>query len=107
QVSPPLREREQAAFFSGRGGEAPGYGKIEVFPERRSLRSEWIHVCLTEGKNREIRNFLCWYGYQVLHLIRLSFGPFELGKIAPGEIVDFSGRAGEAGVRWVNWTRAE
>ncbi|MDA8111833.1 MAG: pseudouridine synthase [Nitrospiraceae bacterium] len=107
QISPVLREEHQTLFFSGRAGEAPGYGKIEVFPERRSLRSEWIHVGLSEGRNREIRNFLAWYGYQVLHLIRLSFGPYALGDIPPGTISDISDRSGEAGVRWVTWRRAE
>ncbi len=104
QISPFLKESERTLFFEGRGGEAPGYGRIEVFPERKSLRSEWIHVRLAEGKNREIRNFLAWYGYRVLHLIRTSFGPYQLENLSPGEIIDLTGRAGEAGVRWVAWS---
>ena len=104
QISPPLGESERTHFFEGRGGEGPGYGRIEVFPERRSLRSEWIHVRLAEGQNREIRNFLAWYGYRVLHLIRTSFGPYQLGHLSPGAIDDLTERVGEAGVRWVAWS---
>lgn len=103
QISPPLRESDRIMFFEGRGGEAPGYGQIEVAPEKRSLRSEWIHVRLSEGKNREIRNFLSWYGYRVIHLIRTSFGPYFLGGLLPGAIEDLTGREEEAGVRWISW----
>ena len=105
QVAPALRERDRDLFYSGRGGEEIGYGPIIVTSESQSLRKEWIRVGLTEGKNREIRTFLRWFGYQVIHLIRLSFGPFELLDLAPGKCMDLTDQAEKIGVRWIEWVR--
>ncbi len=41
---------------------------------------------LTEGKNREIKRVMEHYGLQVSRLIRISFGPFQLGEIAEGAV---------------------
>ena len=46
----------------------------------------WLTVALREGKNREIRRVLEHFGWAVNRLIRLSFGPFQLGGLAAGEI---------------------
>ena len=40
----------------------------------------WLTVALREGKNREIRRVLEHFGWPVTRLIRLSFGPFQLGR---------------------------
>ena len=41
---------------------------------------------LTEGKNREIRKLFEHFGCVVNRLVRLQYGPFTLGDVAPGEI---------------------
>ena len=43
---------------------------------------------IREGKNREVRNVLRHLGLQVARLIRVSFGPFQLGEIAEGEVAE-------------------
>ena len=43
---------------------------------------------MREGKNREVRNVLHHLGLQVNRLIRVSFGPFELGDLAGGADVE-------------------
>ena len=44
----------------------------------------WVTVSLTEGKNREVRKVMEFLGLTVNRLIRISYGPFQLGKLAPG-----------------------
>ncbi|MCZ6848560.1 MAG: rRNA pseudouridine synthase, partial [Alphaproteobacteria bacterium] len=44
----------------------------------------WLRVGLAEGKNREVRKLLNNLGLEVTRLIRVSFGPFQLGRLATG-----------------------
>ncbi len=44
----------------------------------------WISMALTEGKNREIRKVMEALGLQVNRLIRVSYGPFQLGNLEKG-----------------------
>ena len=48
----------------------------------------WITLALREGKNREVRRVLERLGLPVTRLIRLSFGPFQLGNLARGEVAE-------------------
>ena len=47
----------------------------------------WITMILREGKNREIRNIFDSFNMTVTRLIRISYGPYKLGKIERGKIV--------------------
>lgn len=58
----------------------------------RSKTNDWYTVTLTEGKNREIRKMLEWAGLKVNRLIRLAYGPFQLGNLPKGEIKPVSGK---------------
>ncbi len=49
-------------------------------------RNQWLVVTLKEGKNREIRRVFEYYKYPVSRLIRIAYGPFELGDLAPGAV---------------------
>ena len=57
------------------------YGPINADIERRTGRNLWMGITLTEGKNREIRRVLEFLGLQVSRLIRVAYGPFELGDL--------------------------
>jgi 23S rRNA pseudouridine2605 synthase len=46
----------------------------------------WYRVTLREGKNREIRKIFEHYGCLVNRLIRIRYGPFELGTLKTGEL---------------------
>ncbi len=61
------------------------YGSIEATLERGGANS-WIEVAITEGKNREVRRVLEALGLKVNRLIRIAYGPFELGTLMPGEL---------------------
>ena len=45
----------------------------------------WITMGLREGKNREVRRILGHLGVEVNRLIRISYGPFQLLDLKPGE----------------------
>jgi 23S rRNA pseudouridine2605 synthase len=60
------------------------YGPIQASLDRVQGSNAWLTMALREGKNREIRRVLEHFGWPVNRLIRLSFGPFQLGGLAPG-----------------------
>ncbi|HEY0920209.1 pseudouridine synthase, partial [Devosia sp.] len=62
------------------------YGPIEAKLERPQGSNVWLQVALREGKNREVKNVLASLGLQVNRLIRVSFGPFQLGDLPIGAV---------------------
>jgi 23S rRNA pseudouridine2605 synthase len=68
--------------------EGVRYGSINANLERRTGANVWIELRLKEGKNREVRRVLEHLGLKVSRLIRTSYGPFELGDLAPGEVAE-------------------
>ncbi len=54
--------------------------------EREQGSNTWVLVTLTEGKNREIRRLMSYFGLEVTRLIRVSYGPFQLGNLPVGEV---------------------
>ena len=66
--------------------EGVRYGSIDANLERRTGRNCWIEMALTEGKNREVRRVLAYLGLQVSRLIRISYGPFTVEGMQPGDI---------------------
>jgi 23S rRNA pseudouridine2605 synthase len=72
------------------------YGPIEArldkAKEGSTAANLWITVTLTEGKNREVRKVLEALGLIVNRLIRLSYGPFQLGTLALGEVEEIGPR---------------
>ncbi len=74
----------------GGGFEVDGvrYGPIEAKLDRQQGANSWLTIGLREGKNREVRRILEALGLEVNRLIRLSFGPFMLGDLAPGAVAE-------------------
>jgi 23S rRNA pseudouridine2605 synthase len=68
--------------------EGVRYGKIEADLERGAGRNRWIVMTLTEGKNREVRRVLEHLGLQVSRLLRVGYGPFELGDLPRGAVAE-------------------
>jgi 23S rRNA pseudouridine2605 synthase len=48
--------------------------------------NHWISIRLAEGKNREVRKVLEALGLTVNRLIRVSYGPYELGSLERGDV---------------------
>jgi len=68
------------------------YGSIDANLERSSGRNLWIEMTITEGKNREVRRVLEYLGLQVNRLIRVGYGPFNLGDLPRGQAVELTGK---------------
>jgi 23S rRNA pseudouridine2605 synthase len=62
------------------------YGPIEATLDRVQGSNLWLTLAIREGKNREVRNVLGDLGLTVARLIRVSFGPFQLGELAEGTV---------------------
>jgi 23S rRNA pseudouridine2605 synthase len=76
--------------------EGVHYGAIEATLDKAKEGPQganlWITVVLAEGKNREVRRVLEALGLKVNRLIRLSYGPFALGALLPGEVEEVGPR---------------
>ncbi|WP_188945798.1 pseudouridine synthase, partial [Polymorphobacter multimanifer] len=81
-----IHQRTLESLIDGLTIEGTVYGPIDAGIERRTGRNLWISMMLTEGKNREIRRVLEFLGLQVSRLIRISYGPIELGDLGPREV---------------------
>jgi 23S rRNA pseudouridine2605 synthase len=80
---------EQEQLDRLRGGvtiEGMHYGPIEAALDREQGSNVWLTIGIREGKNREVRNVLEHLGLEVTRLIRVSFGPFQLGDIEEGAV---------------------
>jgi 23S rRNA pseudouridine2605 synthase len=68
------------------------YGSIDATLERDQGANVWLVFAIREGKNREVRNVLAHLGLEVNRLIRVSYGPFQLGEIAEGQVEEVKTR---------------
>jgi 23S rRNA pseudouridine2605 synthase len=74
------------ALARGNTLEGVVYGPIEAELEREQGSNAWLAVTLREGKNREIRKVMEHLGLAVNRLIRVAYGPFQLGKLESGKV---------------------
>jgi 23S rRNA pseudouridine2605 synthase len=77
-----------------KGVEVDGvkYGPIDATLERDQGANVWLVFAIREGKNREVRNVLAHLGLEVNRLIRVSYGPFQLGELPEGEVEEVKTR---------------
>ena len=62
------------------------YGACQCEVESSSGKNTWLKLVLAEGKNREIRHLLGYFGLKIARLIRVSYGPFILGDLPKGQV---------------------
>ena len=62
------------------------YGPIEATLDREQGANVWLTIGIREGKNREVRKVLETLDLKVNRLIRVAFGPFELGELDDGAV---------------------
>lgn len=72
--------------------EGVRYGGIVAKLERQQGANAWITLSLAEGKNREVRRVLEALGLRVNRLIRIAYGPFQLGLLKPGVVEEIPPR---------------
>lgn len=78
-----------------KGVEVDGvkYGSIDATLERDQGANVWLVFAIREGKNREVRNVMAHLGLEVNRLIRVSYGPFQLGELAEGQVEEVKTRS--------------
>lgn len=76
------QQKISAGFDIGRG-EVTRPARLKVL--HAADKGSEVEITLTEGKNREVRRVFDVVGKPVTRLLRTSFGPFQLGKLQPGE----------------------
>ncbi len=66
--------------------DGESFQPMDVTLDRQQGANAWLTVGLREGKNREIRRAMGEVGLDVNRLIRVSYGPFRLNELKPGEV---------------------
>lgn len=57
---------------------------------RANIPTTWIELCISEGKNRQVRRMTASIGHPTLRLIRYAIGPWNLDKLSVGELKEVS-----------------
>lgn len=81
-----LNKNKLADLEKGVTVDGVNYDSIKAEVESEQGTNSWLIVTLHEGKNREIRKVMNYIGLDVARLIRLSYGPFQLGGLQKGEV---------------------
>jgi 23S rRNA pseudouridine2605 synthase len=87
-----VSQAQLEALIEGVTIDGMRYGSIDANLERSSGRNLWVEMTITEGKNREVRRVLEYLGLKVNRLIRIGYGPFNLGDLARGQAVELKGK---------------
>ncbi|MCX7559074.1 pseudouridine synthase [Sulfitobacter sp. F26204] len=66
--------------------DGESFQPMAVTIDRQQGANAWLTIGLREGKNREIRRAMEAVGLSVNRLIRISYGPFQLGELKQGEV---------------------
>lgn len=81
-----------ASLANGITVDGVRYGAIEATLERQVGSNAWLMMGLREGRNREVRKVLAALDLAVTRLIRIAYGPFQLGNLEPGEVREVPGK---------------
>ena len=68
------------------------YQPCKITIDSKQATNAWLTISLTEGKNREIRKLMSSIDLEVARLIRISYGPFQLGSLKEGEVKEIPGK---------------
>lgn len=81
-----------AALKDGITVDGVRYGPITAEVDSAKGANAWLSVSISEGKNREIRRVMTALGLETTRLIRLAYGPFQLGNLARGAVAEVTGK---------------
>ncbi|UWQ27226.1 pseudouridine synthase [Leisingera sp. M523] len=86
------RDEDFAPLRKGLVIEGERFQPMTVALDRQQGANAWLTVGLREGKNREIRRAMEDIGFNVNRLLRISYGPFQLGELKPGAVEELRSR---------------
>ena len=86
------KDEDFAPLREGLTVEGDRFQPMTVTLDRQQGANAWVTVALREGKNREIRRAMEAVGMAVNRLIRISYGPFQLGELKAGAVEEIKGR---------------
>lgn len=81
-----------AALKAGITIEGVSYGPIAAAVDSAKGANAWLSISITEGKNREIRKVMAALGLETTRLIRVAYGPFQLGSLVRGAVAEITGK---------------
>jgi 23S rRNA pseudouridine2605 synthase len=81
-----VQPAELTALAKGVTIDGVHYAPIEAGLDAKKGENAWLTVSLREGRNREIRRVMAHLDLEVTRLIRIAYGPFQLGTLARGGI---------------------
>jgi 23S rRNA pseudouridine2605 synthase len=81
-----------AALADGTVVDGVRYGPVEAALEREKGGNAWLAMGLSEGRNREVRRLCEAMGLKVTRLIRVAYGPFQLGLLPRGAVEEVPAR---------------
>ena len=81
-----ITEKSIALLKSGVTVDGITYGQVSIERDIEGKSNTWLTLGIREGKNREIRKLMEHVGLKVNRLIRISYGPFQLGELPEGEV---------------------
>jgi len=85
-------QRRLSALDRGVTVNGVAYGPIDAGLDSRKGDNSWLTVSLREGRNREVRHVMAHLGLAVARLIRVAYGPFQLGTLPRGAVEEVSAR---------------
>lgn len=83
-----VKQEQLDALKKGLSFRGVKYGPIDAKLESKQGSNVWIEVSISEGKNREVRNVMEYLELATNRLIRLSYGPFHLGSLPKGSVLE-------------------
>ncbi len=86
------KDEDFAPLRQGLVIEGEKFQPMTVTLDRQQGANAWLTIGLREGKNREIRRAIEDIGFTVNRLLRVSYGPFQLGDLKPGEVEEIRRR---------------
>lgn len=81
-----------ARLAAGVSVDGVDYGPIKAEIDTTKGANCWLTIGLREGKNREVRKVFEHFGHTVSRLIRVAYGPFQLGVLTEGEVREVTGK---------------
>ena len=96
QLSPEFLERVRRTIECAPDTRADRVRKamehLDAGLDSRKGENAWLTVSLREGRNREVRRVMAHLGLTVTRLIRVAYGPFQLGKLPRGAVDEVPGK---------------